>query len=307
MTGYIRKRADFTPLLLRTISYEIIFGGQSKITAHYTQANIDDFVIVDDFQGVIKKIEIQNGLLVLYCAGLDEVFNRPIYIPNPDSYGAYTRAEFITEMLTDNYKTGDPMYAMPYLDIITGDTDTPYARPDIDDKGFFKLSEYIKTANKRGLLTIYDISGEKFRVSFAKKSSRFVVIDLAEHIVTSEVYGGYTTARVTNYVNGVANDYYLLSDGTVTQDADDPDRVYGNWVVMSGNEADALKQFATTYGHEIEFISERKYNLYDSVLIRSRAGLIPSYISQITKKSGEKAYKYKAGELLTRASAILRR
>lgn len=307
MTGYIRKRADFTPLLLRTVSYEIIFGGQSKITAHYTQASIDDFVIVDDFQGVIKKIEIQNGLLVLYCAGLDEVFNRPIYIPDPDSYGAYTRAEFITEMLTDNYKTGDPMYAMPYLDIITGDTDTPYARPDIDDKGFFRLSEYIKTANKRGLLTIYDISGDKFRVSFAKKSSSFTVIDLAEHIVTSEVYGGYTTARVTNYVDGVATDYYLLSDGTVTQDADDPDRVYGNWVVMSGNEADALKQFATTYGHEIEFISERKYNLYDSVVIRSRAGLIPSYISQITKKSGEKSYKYKAGELLTRASAILRR
>ena len=135
-------------------------------------------------------------------------------------------------------------------------------------------------------------------------------IDFVCHnTVTGETYGGHTVTKVTNYTNGVPENYFLLSDGTVTHDEADENRVYGSWeVTVNSEESAILEKFAVTYGHQILFRSKKKYELYTPLNLRMPSGkMLDSFISRIEVKSNDSSFYYTAGELRTPLTAKLRK
>ena len=156
----------------------------------------------------------------------------------------------------------------------------------------------------------YDLTGEKLVISFAKYPAELMNIDFVCHnTVTSETYGGHTVAKVTNYTNGVPENYYLLADGTVTHDENADGRVYGSWeVTVNSDESAVLEKFAVTYGHEIKFRSKERYDLYTPLKLRMPSGkMLDSFISCIETKSNDSSYYYTAGELRTTLTTMLRK
>ena len=201
------------------------------------------------------------------------------------------------------------MYAMPYLDIKPG-TGMKLYKPSRNEYGLYTMTAYMQKLRKKGLNIQYDMTGDKLVISFARYPTTQTGIDFVCHnTVTGETYGGHSIAKVTNYTDGVPQDFYLLNDGTVTHDNSDENRVYGAWEVTVNSEEDAiLEKFAATYGHQILFHSKEKYELYTPLRLRMPSGkMLDSFISCVGVKSNDSHYYYTAGELRTTLTAKLRK
>lgn len=299
--------------MIEVYGYDAILGSiaddNTTVIARYDEAvEQDDFIICGDFSGVIKGISVTGNGMTLTCSGMDEAFSRTSYYSISTS-DDMTTEDLLSALLKFEYVYCDPMYSMPYLDIRTG-LGTPLIKPSCNEYGLYTMTSYLKKLRTNGLNIQYDLTGDKPVISFAKYPTEQMNIDFVCHnTVTSEMYGGHTVAKVTNYINGVPEHYYLLSDGTVTHDESDGNRVYGAWEVMvNAEESAVLEKFAVTYGHQILFRSKEYYELYTPLKLRMPSGkMLDSFISRIEVKSNDSSYYYTAGELRTTLTAKLRK
>ena len=315
MEGYIRKRTDFSAVLLNILSYDVvlhsIFDATSTIVAAYrSDVAQGDFVICGEYNGVVKQVAVTGRTMTLTCADIDSIFDRPLYFAPDTDTNQYNIEGFIRVIITLFFRHSDSMYDMDYIGFSSTNNTTPFFMPNLTDKNMYTLSSYIKAARRRGVNVQYDLTGEKLNMDFARTPTTLYKLDFAvNNTVTSETYGGYSVAKITNYVDGCASNYYLLSDGTVTQNSNDSRRVYGAWEVMNDATEEAiLQKFAVSYGHEIEFSSEKKLALLTPLQLKMPSGrLVTSFVSSIKRKSGANKYNYTAGELQTTLTAKLRR
>lgn len=312
MQGYIRKRKDFSIVPIEVLNYDIclfsIADTASSIIALYnSNVSKDDFVIYGEFQGVVKSVSVSGKCMTLNCGSMDSAFDRTLHydFTNIDSY---TMERLAAAIFTKEYKLCDQMYSMPYINIeLSGSTEL--RTPNRNNEGLYTLSTYLAKIRKNGINVTYDLKGEELKITFGTYPHTAVNIDFTiNNTVTSEAYGGSITAKVTNYVDGVANNYYLLSDGTVSREENDPNRVYGEWEVMSGaDESNVLERFAITYGHSIQFIRKQQYGLYTPLMLKMPSGnIVRSYISDVRIKSNDSNYYYTAGEMKTTLTAKLK-
>lgn len=313
--------------MIEVVSYDCIldsiFDDNTTITARYSaDAEEGDFIMCDGFAGVIKAISVAHGEMSLTCQGMDAAFDRTLRWEKIDTEGMTTE-ELVEKIFADNYINCDPMYAMPYIEFNNNER-TELKMPTRNNEGLYTVTAYFRKLRKAGIGISYDLTGNKLIISLSgeKRSTRNIDF-VAHNTVTAEAYGGYATAKVTNYprvdvegengteqvISDVPVNYYLLSDGTVTQDENDTNRIYGVWEVTIGAEESAvLEKFTATYGHEIKFSGTTAYSLYTPVRLRMPSGkVVISYISRIQKKSNDENYYYTAGELKTTLTAKLKK
>ena len=313
MEAYIRKHSDFSKHMIEVYGFDAVLAtisdeNTSIIAKYDEEVEQDDFIICGEFSGVIKGISVTGNSMTLTCAGMDEAFSRTSYY-NVSTTDGMTAEELVSALLKFEYVYCDSLYAMPYLDIRAGGG-TALIKPSRNEYGLYTMTAYLKKLRKKGINIQYDLTGDKLVISFAKYPTEQASIDFVCHnTVTGETYGGFTVTKVTNYTNGVPTDYYLLSDGTVTNDASAENRVYGSWEVTVNSEEDAiLEKFAATYGHQILFHSKEKYELYTPLRLRMPSGkMLDSFISCVGVKSNDSHYYYTAGELRTTLTAKLRK
>lgn len=313
MEAFIRKRKDFSKHMIEVYGFDVILASItdecSTITARYDEkVEQDDFIICGEFSGVVKGISVTGNSMTLTCSTVDYAFNRTSYYSFSTS-GETTSEELLLALLRLEYMQCDPMYAMPYLDIKPG-TGMKLYKPSRDEYGLYTMTAYLQKLRKKGLNIQYDLTGDKLVISFARYPTTQTGIDFVCHnTVTGETYGGHSIAKVTNYTDGVPQDFYLLNEGTVTHDSSDENRVYGAWEVMvNADEIAVLEKFAHTYGHQILFHSKEKYELYTPLRLRMPSGkMLNSFISCVGVKSNDSHYYYTAGELRTTLTAKLRK
>lgn len=315
MEGYIRKRSDFSTSLLNVLSYDItlnsIYSETSTIVATYKSGiKQGDFVLCNEFKGIVKLISVDGNTMTLTCSDMDSVFDRLLYFDPDTDIGGFTIESFIRSAAMLNYRHCDSMYALRYMAVATPTAGTPFVMPALSDKSMFALSDYIKAVRRHGVMVNYDLTGKNLLVSFKTAPANVQKLDfMAHNTITSESYGGYSVAKVSNYVDGTPHDFYLLSNGTVSQNESDERRVLGAWEVLNDATEEAiLQKFALSYGHEIEFTSNKGIPFLSPIQMKMPSGVVvDSFISAIRKQSGSAKYYYTAGELQTTLTAKLRR
>ena len=148
MIGYIKNRMDFKTVGSRVhiSEYEAVVAGLQNHKSKFETAsdvgaaNTDNWFVADGHIWVINEVSPEDEISVIQCTLPVEAFDREISLPSTD---ATTIGGFIAEVLTAEYRDqSDPLYAMPYLDIVNKDT-TPFIPPETDGDGVFCLSEYM--------------------------------------------------------------------------------------------------------------------------------------------------------------------
>ena len=304
MNCFIKRRSDFKNIhRLTVLDYDIaldsVYDDSSSITVLDEITGIEgDFLYFDGWLGLVDKCSPEKGKTDITCKNILNAFSRSLTADT----GTYIEA-FIKDTLESEYKNlTDAMYDMPYLTVSTTSS-TAFLSPDLDDDSLWNLKSYIAKARRlKSIFCTFGISGNILTVAIGTKTvpTRKVDFNDRSHRLDSESYSNTSVAKVTAITDTTTTHYYLHSDGT--HDTTDSDRVGGEWVVMptttEKESEDVEETFAkSAYSHLVTFYSDRVFDFYDGLQIRTKAGrVLNSYISCI-KKSMKNGTLYKSGEL----------
>lgn len=303
MDCFIKRKSDFKTIHRLTVldydyAFESVYDEASTFSVLTEITGIEgDFLFYDGWLGVVEKCAPTKGQTTIVCKGILNAFSRTL----TSGTGTYIE-DFIKDKLEAEYKNlSDTMYDMPYLSVTTTSA-TDFISLDLDDNGLWNLKSYIaKVRRLKGVFCTFGVSNNTLTVEVGTKNipTRKVDFNDRSHRLESESYSKLSVAKVTAITNTTTH-YYLHSDGSY--DTTDTDRVTGEWVVITTTtekqETDVADTFArSAYSHLINFYSERTFDFYDRLQVRTEAGrVLNSYISAV-RKSARNDVLYKCGEL----------
>lgn len=303
MDCFIKRKSDFkTAHRLTVLDYDYaldsVYDETSTFTVLTEITGIEgDFLFFDGWLGVVVSCAPTKGQTAIVCKGILNAFSRTLI----SGTGTYIE-DFIKDALETEYKNlSDTVYDMPYLSVSTTSS-TAFLSPDVDDNSLWNLKSYIaKVRRLASVFCTFGVSNNTLTVEIGTKNipTRKVDFNDRSHRLESESYSKLSVAKVTAITNTTTH-YYLHSDGSY--DTTDTDRVTGEWVVITTTvekqETDVADTFArSAYSHLINFYSERTFDFYDRLQVRTEAGrVLNSYISAV-RKSARNDVLYKCGEL----------
>ena len=304
MDCFIKRRSDFKNIhRLTVLDYDIaldsVYDDASSITVLDEITGIEgDFLYIDGWLGLVDKCSPDKGQTDITCKNILNAFSRSLIADT----GTYIET-FIKDTLESEYKNlTDAMYDMPYLSVTTTSS-TAFLSPDLDDDALWNLKSYIAKARRlASVFCAWGVDGNTLTCEIGVKTvpTRKVDFNDRSHRLDSESYSRSSVAKVTSITDTLTTHYYLHSDGTYN--STDTDRVTGEWVLITttdDGEAEAVADtFAkSAYSHLVTFYSDRVFDFYDGLQIRTKAGrVLQSYVSGI-KKSMKRGTLYKSGEL----------
>ena len=312
MIGYVKSIVDFTNIyMLEVENYNCaihsIYTNISTFTVVGEYSNLDgNFMIFDEFLGIITSCEPADGRTVLKCERIETLFSRDLLFKEPAS----SIEQYIYRTITEEFRDlSDPVYALPYLEV-TYSTTTKYSKP-VNDNGVYSLEKYFSRV--RRLFNVYvdfAVENNKLKISIERRTpgTHNVDFNMSDFQLYEEKYSDTQIAKVTTYNENVQTDYYMFTDGTFSTNPEEKERAEGKWVILETDDIDDVAdEFAkNNSSHSIQFYSTRKLNFYDRVVIRSNGRVTASYIAQIIKSSADDRYLYKSGDEITTASAYIR-
>lgn len=271
-----------------------------------------DFVYLENgYQGIVQETEAEKGSVALKCRQVTALFEREVYYTEPQG----TTLELRLKHMIDTHFTNqsDEVYRLPFLRVNVLTATTGGTRPDIDDKGLFSISAYIaKLTRLHQIFVTFTVEREFLRMDIARKTIPNKQIDFSDVglRVVEQAFSRETTAKITARAedSGKIKDWYLLADGSVTDEPAGAKRAMGEWTFLSVREEqdmeDAVKDAfrSNTYSHKITFAAapeKARFSFYDNVRIALDGKLFDSYIAAVKIKKGSKMTEYECGELRT--------
>lgn len=314
MIAYIRDRHTFALKHHATaLTYDMIVQSiydevsDFKIRGNESSAKAGDFFFTDGFFGIIKEVDKDRETLDITCNDIDTLFARDI----PDDPGTVGGSiEQYIKSLIDKYyvNLSDAVYATPYLTVIAATSTAGSALPDVEN-GVWNIKSYLsKVRRLYNIHTSYSVvnGGLVMRIYHRDRQTHKVFLDLSDFEVLEESFAHEAIGKITTIAEdtGARQDWYLLTDGTVTNTYTDENRVDGTWEILNVSEAanvaeEVRNKFAeNSDSHLIEFACSKDYNFYDDLIVRTKDGqVLSSYISAIRKSSDRSKNVYKSGEL----------
>lgn len=314
MITYIRDRHTFAlkhhaTALTYDMTVQSIYDEVSdfKIRGNESSAKAGDFFFTEGFFGIIKEVDKDRETLDITCNDIDTLFARDI----PDDPGTVGESiEQYIKSLIDKYyvKLSDAVYATPFLTVIASTSTTGSALPDVED-GVWNIKSYLsKVRRLYNIHTSYSVvnGGLVMRLFRRDRQTHKVFLDLSDFEVLEESFAHEAIGKITTIAEdtGARQDWYLLTDGTITNTYTDENRIDGTWEVLNVSEAanaaeEVKNKFAeNSDSHLIEFACSKEYNFYDNLIVRTKDGqVLTSYISAIRKSSDRSKNVYKSGEL----------
>lgn len=314
MITYIRDRHTFAlkhhaTALTYDMTVQSIYDEVSdfKIRGKESSAKAGDFFFADGFFGIIKEVDKDWETLDITCSDIDTLFSRDI----PDDPGAVGGSiEGYIKSLIDKYyvNLSDAVYATPFLTVIAATSTVGSALPDVED-GVWNVKSYLsKVRRLYNIHTSYSVvnGGLVMRLFHRDRQTHKIFLDLSDYEVLEESFAHEAIGKITTIEEdtGARRDWYLLTDGTITNTYTDENRVDGTWEILNVSEAanaaeEVKNKFAeNSDSHLIEFACSKEYNFYDDLIVRTKDGqVLTSYISAICKSSDRSKNVYKSGEL----------
>lgn len=317
MVGYIKSRTDFqTAQLLRVLSYDLPYFSTKDDTGTMTvegeiTGGEGSFLLFDGNLWVIDSLTPDRNITTIKTVNILSAFDRDLIY----SESTQTAPERIAETLRSEYQSPtDTVYAMPYLNIVNSAAGTE-CTPDVED-GLWNLKSYIRKAHRlQGIRVRFEAAGTLNVIIENQSGSRTILFGDGHDELTSQSYSKSSTAKITTlYTNPdtaaqTAIDWYLDTDGNVSQTVPQ-NRADGEWKVMTVSDEDPTEtvtdEFAkNSKSHKIEWMSDREYDLRDTVTTKLGGKILKTYISYKGKASTDFRWVYKSGELATTLTEIL--
>ncbi|MEL7609487.1 MAG: hypothetical protein AAGU74_08260, partial [Bacillota bacterium] len=242
MQAFIKRRTDFKTLpLLNVIDYDITLASIYDENSTFTVAgeyalNQGDFLFFEGHSWLIEKSEPSEGVTAITAVDMVQLFARPIVYP-----GAGADIEsFIAAAIEDNFSgSGDAAYDMPYI-TVTAATSTPFIAPEIE-AGTYSLKSYIALVRRlAGIFVGFSAAGNALAVTIGARAVPTHKIDFADdaYRLIAESYSAASIAKITavELVDGSASlvrDFYLLTNGVITEDPGSAERAAGDWSVIT--------------------------------------------------------------------------
>ena len=234
----------------------------------------------------------------------------------------------------------DPLFRYSWLTCEWDDSTLPYIRPAVDDTGRYNMADYLELVVETLYLS-YSFTpaeiilsplrrwtvGEGTAPIEARTMEYPLIYDCSttKDVLLGASFSQDLISKITHYDpdNQTSTDYYLLSDGTVTTDGTDANRVEGRWIfykAASVNSGLIAAQFARSrYSHSIAFlvritdtidvisVYRREPYYYGKCTIKLPSGaVIQSRITSVNARSGEnKVNRLTAGKSLTTLNEII--
>lgn len=314
MITYIRDRHTFAlkhhaTALTYDMTVQSIYDEVSdfKIRGKESSAKAGDFFFADGFFGIIKEVDKDRETLDITCNDIDTLFARDI----PDDPGTVGGSiEGYIKSLIDKYyvNLSDAVYATPFLTVVASTSTVGSALPDVEN-GVWNVKSYLsKVRRLYNIHTSYSVvnGGLVMRIYHRDRQTHKIFLDLSDYEILEESFAHEAIGKITTIAEdaGARQDWYLLTDGTVTNTYTDENRVDGTWEILNVSEAanaaeEVKNKFAeNSDSHLIEFACNKDYAFYDDLIVRTKEGqVLTSYISAIRRSSDRNKNVYKSGEL----------
>lgn len=318
MIGYIKNRSDFkTTQLLNVLTYDLAYFSTKDDTGTLTvegeiTSGEGSFLLFDGNLWVIDSLTPEDNITTIKTVNILSAFDRDLIYTE----STQTAAARIASTFTNEYKSvTDSVYAMPYLTIVNNASGE--CAPDVKD-GLWNLKSYIRKVHRlQGIRVRFD-AGDALTVTIENHSQdRTILFGGGHDELTSQSYSKSSVAKITTlYTDSdtsaqTVTDWYLDADGNVSQTVPQ-DRADGEWKVMTvSTTGDELTETVTdefaknSKSHKIEWMSDRDYDLRDTVTTKLNGKVLKTYISYKGKTSTDSRWKYKSGELATTLTEIL--
>lgn len=226
--------------------------------------------------------------------------------------------DFLFYTINKFFKDGDndEKIAMPFLSIIQ-ETQTLVKEPINDTDGIYNFHTFMTNCRQnKNISVIFEISQEEIAVKIKNTGNQNTIkIDTTNNDVINynKVYEMDITSKVTVVCGDTGNilNYYLLTNRTITTNKDDINRALGKQqTIYVPEEINALSQATNIfkgnrYNHLVEFEIKKDSKLVNTdeltigrpVQIKTKDGIIESYISSIEVEETSNYIKYKSGNI----------
>lgn len=256
---------------------------------------------------------------------VDTLFDRMLVYEesNAATVGAFMAGVISSEWINQS----DAVYATPYITVTSTD-DTVFVAPETEEGGTYNFLDYIRKMRKDNNVVIHAaLSGNTILLTIAHDavvthplvlndghtqlvSSDFKNTALAKITVYKKVDSGQTDADDNPVYTVEVSDWYLASDGTVSDTAP-LERETGEWGCIQIAENDDPQEKATEeFGkneksRKIELYSDVSMKVGDLARIRINGDIVETTVTGIYRKKGEARTRYKLGDLITTLSEKL--
>ena len=315
--------------VIETYSYDLKYDEETNSTSNFKihkspNAQQNDFVIFKinnktKYQGIINEIQGEKGSeqVQIVVSDISNLFNRQIYIDN-ESLMDTSLEDFLYYTINKFFKNGDDdsKIAMSYISIVQT-TQTSVKEPINDEDGIYNFHTFMTNCRQNKNISVdFKISQNEILVTIANIDSKPVIrIDTTNNDVINykKVYELNITSKVTvkcGDTNNILN-YYLLNNRTISTDKNDENRADGVLKTIYVDTQDkALEQATNTfkgnrYNHLVEFEIKQDSKIVNTddltigrqIKIKTKDGIIDSYISSIEVDGSSNFIKYKSGNI----------
>lgn len=336
MIFYIRDRDTFALKgIVEGASWKLVQSVWTDIsemdTSNNEKAKSGDIIYnMDGWQGIITDVDRDEKTMHLKCQKIDYLFGRisayqGLGQTQPCEWTCalmirknYIEQEYWTE---ETFPFQDPRYFYPYLII---NRVTLEAIPQIPNttRGLYKVSSFIAQVRRvASVFTYFDIDNQAntmtIRVQHENRDTKTLIttgmpVEIVQESFTSEEL----ISKVTTYTfqDGYPPAYdnitqwYLLTDGTITNNRDAGEQQKGGWSLFELQEEDNPEQRATNIirtsqrsSHKIIVrmpLKDARYEFYDPVRVELHGHMYESYVSRKTISS-DGYVEYTFGDLQT--------
>ena len=289
-----------------------IYDDLSTITVEYNENISDNDIIFNNngYIGIVQDGEKQGNLLQLNCANIVNLFNRDIiYDKTKPTAGI---EEYLKNKLLLNFvNLTDKKYALSYLNISADSTTLKTAIPDVDN-GVCNFKSYIgKIRRLYNIFVEFEVKHTSLDVNIVKRdeNTKQVILNNTAVTIEEETFSQTNVAKITSYVKdtGESKDWYLLTNGSITNDRTAVNRADGEWIILQVSNTDEIEDEVrnkfkeNSFSHKIVFSvksSEARFNFYDNLKIELNKKIYKSYIATKTVNSNGLT-QYQCGELRT--------
>lgn len=336
MIFYVRDRKTFKlKAIVEGASWKLVQSVWTDLSEMVTTNNDrvasgDIIYTIDGWQGIIIDIERDNKTMQMKCQKIDYVLGRKIAY---EGFGTSWPCERTLQyLILTNYIDSsswteeddpftDPRFMISYL-AINRVTSEAIPQVPITERGQYKISSYIAQCRRlANVFTYFDIDQANdtltARIQHENRSTKTLIttgmpVEVTQESFTSEeLISKVTTYNFTDgypplYTN--IQQWYLMSDGTITNNRSGGTWKEGAWALQECNEEDnaetrAVNTIRTSQrsSHKIIVrvpLKDARFEFYDPVKVELHDHMYESYVSRkIISSDGYVEYTF--GDLQT--------
>lgn len=336
MIFYVRDRKTFKlKAIVEGASWKLVQSvwtdlSEMETTNNERVASGDIIYTIDGWQGIIIDIERDKKTMQMKCQKIDYILGRKIAY---EGFGTSWPCERTLQyLILTNYIDSstwteeddpftDPRFMISYL-AINRVTSEAIPQVPITERGQYKISSYIAQVRRlANVFTYFDIDQANdtltARIQHENRSTKTLIttgmpVEVTQESFTSEeLISKVTTYNFTDgypplYTN--IQQWYLMTNGTITNNRSGGTWKEGAWALQECNEEDDAKTRAVNTirtsqrsSHKIIVrvpLKDARFEFYDPVKVELHGHMYESYVSRKTISS-DGYVEYTFGDLQT--------